>query len=78
LPYLNNLSRHGKATKSIMNTVVISIKTFSYACFTVLKFKRNFSYNYYEKFTLGILGKYSWRVWIKFIWFRIGTNGGVL
>jgi len=25
-----------------------------------------------------ILGKYGWRVSIGFIWFRIGTNGGLL
>jgi hypothetical protein len=25
-----------------------------------------------------ILGKYSWRLWIGFIWLRIGTGGGFL
>jgi hypothetical protein len=25
-----------------------------------------------------ILGKHGWRVWIGFIWLRIGTNGGLL
>jgi hypothetical protein len=25
-----------------------------------------------------ILGKYSWRVWIGFMWLRIGTTDGLL